>query len=519
MLRSLISVLAVLPMLGWFVNAANILCLMGVASPSHHIWNRAIMDALAQNGHNLTILSADVEKNQPSNVHYVHLEEIYPTLYTGPDSIDLLEMANENLFQSVVSFYRDFVVHECAGTLKSKGLRQVMNYPDDFRFDLVLHDFTCGPCLLGLLHKFRYPPLVSVTAFNNPPYSTEVIGGHKFYSYVPFYSLSYGTDMSLAQRIHNTLLHLTDMVYRNYISNPRIDAMMREYFRYDDLPYAPELHQRSKLMLVNAHYSVDFPEAAPPNLIPVGGLQIREPAPLPTELEQFLNASRKGAVLFSLGTNVRSDQLDVGRQRMIVNALRQLPDYHFLWKFETELSIPLPKNVIVRPWLPQNDILAHGKTKAFITHAGLLSTHEATWYGVPIVGIPFIADQHRNLERCVRAGVAKRVSFQTMSTVELRDAIRDVLEDPTYRTNMAAQSALFQDQPEKPLARAVWWIEWVMRHPNATQLQSPVLKLGFLRTYLIDVVLVLAAVPLLLVFLARKWLRKSVPAVSDKKRN
>ncbi|XP_058065091.1 uncharacterized protein LOC131214777, partial [Anopheles bellator] len=124
------------------VDTANILCLMGVASPSHHIWNRSIMDALARAGHNLTILSADVERNQPNNVHYVQLEEIYPTLYSGPESLDLLEMANENPFKSIVSFYRDFVVLECAGTLKSKGLRTLMNYPDDFRFDLVLHDFT-----------------------------------------------------------------------------------------------------------------------------------------------------------------------------------------------------------------------------------------------------------------------------------------------------------------------------------------------------------------------------------------
>ncbi|XP_053666700.1 UDP-glucosyltransferase 2-like [Anopheles marshallii] len=516
---SLFNFSVVLVFFGVTVHGANILCLMGVASPSHHIWNRAIMDGLARQGHNLTILSADVETNQPDNVHYVHLEEIYPTLYSGPDSIDLLEMANENLFKSVISFYRDFVVHECAGTLKSKGLKYLMDYPDDFRFDLVLHDFTCGPCLLGALHKFNYPPLVSVTAFNNPPYSTEVIGGHKFYSYVPFYSLSYDTDMSFFQRVHNTLLSLTDMFYRNCISNPRIDAMMREYFRYEDLPYAPELHQRSKLMLVNAHYSIDFPESAPPNLIPVGGVQIRDPAPLPTDLEQFINASRKGAVLFSLGTNVRSDQLDITRQRMIIDALRQLPDYHFLWKFETDLTISLPKNVIVRPWMPQNDLLAHPNMKAFITHAGLLSTHEATWYGVPIVGIPFIADQHRNLERCVRSGIARRVTFQTMTTEQLRDAIRVVLEDPKYRTNMAKQSALFRDQPEKPLDRAIWWIEWVLRHPDATQLQSPVLKLGFLKTYLLDVVLFFVAFPVIVVLLLKRCMTKPQQLSDSKKRN
>ena len=106
-----------------------------------------------------------------------------------------------------------------------------------------------------------------------------------------------------------------------------------------------------------------------------------------------------------------------------------------------------------------------------------------------------------------------------MTTEELRDAIRDVLEDPQYRTNMAAQSALFRDQPEKPLARAVWWIEWVLRHPDATQLQSPVLKLGFVRTYLLDVALFFAAIPVLLVFLVKRWLRKSRSVSEGKKRN
>uniref|UniRef100_A0A8D8GWC6 (northern house mosquito) hypothetical protein n=1 Tax=Culex pipiens TaxID=7175 RepID=A0A8D8GWC6_CULPI len=94
---------------------ANILCLFGVASPSHHIWNRAIVDALAAKGHNLTVVSPDVEKNTVENVHYIELEETYPELYSGPHNVDLMEMANENVFKSVISFYRDFVLTECQG--------------------------------------------------------------------------------------------------------------------------------------------------------------------------------------------------------------------------------------------------------------------------------------------------------------------------------------------------------------------------------------------------------------------
>ncbi|XP_058834814.1 UDP-glucosyltransferase 2-like [Topomyia yanbarensis] len=486
------------------VFGANILCLFGVASPSHHNWNRAIVDTLAAKGHNLTIVSADVERNTPDNVHYIELEETYPELYSGPHNIDLMEMANENLFTSIVSFYNDFVITECRGILKSKGLQFIKNYPDDFTVDLVLNDMTCGGCMNGLLHKFHYPPLVSVTAFNNPPYVTDVIGGHKYYAYVPFYSLPYGTDMTFFQRVLNTLLYMTDYLFRTIISNPKLDKMVREYFQYDDMPYVPDMDRLTKVILVNAHYSIDFPEPAPPNLIPVGGLQIKEPKPLPKDLENFILAGKNGAVLFSLGSNIQSDELGSERQQMFIDAMRQIPDYNFLWKFESNLNLKLPQNVIIRKWLPQNDILGHPNVKGFITHAGLLSTHEATWYGVPMIGIPFIADQYRNIERCIRMGVAERINLQTLSSEQIRDTVRKVLDTPGYRDKMVKVSALFRDQPEKPIDRAVWWIEWTLRHPDLDSLQSPVLNLGFLRSNLVDVIAFLVLVPVILVLCLKK---------------
>lgn len=182
--------------------------------------------------------------------------------------------------------------------------------------------------------------------------------------------------------------------YRQYVFYSRLDVQMRNVFGVDT-PALAELERSAVLALINVNFAMDYAEPLPPNVIPVAGLHIKDAKPLPADIESFINASKSGAILFSLGSNFRSDSMNLHTQKMFINAFRQLPDYHFLWKFESEMvSSQLPKNVLIRPWLPQSNILAHPKTKLFLTHAGLLSTQEAIWRGVPMLGMPFIFDQH-----------------------------------------------------------------------------------------------------------------------------
>jgi glucuronosyltransferase len=188
----------------------NILFLNGLTSPSHHLWNRVLIRGLASKGYNITMLSVDNDENPSPNIHYIYLEQAYNALYnSSEDSIDVMEYASRSpLIGTLLS--QDWCDLTCDGIHQSKGLDQILNYPDNFKFVAVIYDFTCGPCLLPLVHKFNYPPLIAVTAYNNPPFSIQLTGGQKYPGLVPHFFLSYSNIMNFPQRLMNHLIYFLD---------------------------------------------------------------------------------------------------------------------------------------------------------------------------------------------------------------------------------------------------------------------------------------------------------------------
>jgi glucuronosyltransferase len=119
-------------------------------------------------------------------------------------------MAKESTLQSIFSFY-SFYDATCEGVAQSKGIDVIKNYPDDFKFHLVVHDFTCGSCLLGILPKFKNPPVAQISAFCNPPNTLDLAGGDKLGLTVkPFFTLDYDTNMNIFQRLFNGMVHFVD---------------------------------------------------------------------------------------------------------------------------------------------------------------------------------------------------------------------------------------------------------------------------------------------------------------------
>lgn len=194
------------------VFAGNILFLSAVPSPSHHIFNRLLALGLVEKGHNVTFLSADMGKPMP-NLHYIMFEKTYENFLAAgdPSLTTLLDYANLSPIQNILAF-PSLMLGACVGNLVSKGMDQILSYPNDFKFDLVFHDFTFGPCLLPLIAKFNYPPLISLTGFANPPFVTDLVGGQKHSAYVPHYAVNRPNGMTTVERFFNTWLYFVDWV-------------------------------------------------------------------------------------------------------------------------------------------------------------------------------------------------------------------------------------------------------------------------------------------------------------------
>lgn len=73
------------------------------------------------------------------------------------------------------------------------------------------------------------------------------------------------------------------------------------------------------------------------------------------DLQDLLDSSTQGVIYFSMGSVLKSSALPAATKKALLKTLGELP-YTVLWKFEEELK-GLPKNVHIRPWMPQPAIL------------------------------------------------------------------------------------------------------------------------------------------------------------------
>ncbi|XP_069670538.1 UDP-glucosyltransferase 2-like [Periplaneta americana] len=481
-----VLVICALPI--YMSEAARILGLISYPGRSHSAMFNTFFKALAARGHQVDVFGHHpLEKPVPN---YTDFSIAGPTVLKNV-SIEQLRIMG---FYPFFKYLTNNALDTCRAVLNNQNILKLMN--SNKTYDVVITHLIGMDCFIAFSHRFK-APLISIITSTSLPWIGHRIGNPDNPAYIPNYFYHFTDQTNFWERLVNTIFHwVMNLWYYIKVCMPT-EELMKQHFG-KDFPSLYELQQSTSLILVNSHFSINTPRPAVPTFVEVGGLHISIGGKLPEDLQTYLDEAKEGIIYFSLGSIIRSETFTKTKLQAFIDAFSQLPQ-RVLWK--TGNISGLPTNVKTAVWFPQVEILKHPNVRAFITHGGLLGTQEAIYFGVPIIGIPILADQPANIENCVSKGVAVQLDYDSITTENVLKVLNKVLHEPSYRTNAKRLSQLFRDRPQSALDTAIYWTEYVIRHRGAPHLRSAALDLTWYQYLLLDFILSIIALIIALGFI------------------
>jgi len=505
-------------------EAYRVLGLFPFNGRSHNIMFKALMEALADRGHHVYVLSPFPQKKPRANYTDLDLSQEFPSLVNG---LTYEQMTSHGRLKIVKLIGEMAGPGLCRATFETQHFKDVMSGKHG-KFDVVFTEIFGSDCFTAVAHKLKLP-LISVVTAPDFPWMHDRVGSVDNPSYLIVGMEPFAGKMNLWQKLQNVFMY----VYHRYIhkayANDPSDPVVREFFG-EDMPPIAELVKNTSLIMVNRHVSINPARPVNPNVINVGGLHLKDARPdrhgagLAPDLRAWMDGAEHGVIFFTLGSLVRSSSLPKDTIDGLLQAFGQLPQ-RVLWKYETDdIKDRLPPNVRIASWMPQMDILAHHKTILFITHGGLMGTTEAMYLGVPLLGIPLFADQMPNVELYRSLGIAERLDHTELTKDNVLASIRKLTATDEYRVRAKQVAARYSDRPFTAAEEAVWWTEYVIRHRGAPHLRPLGADLPLYQYLLLDVVAVVlgAVIAVLLVLraLVRAVLsRAAAPTKAKRKKN
>ncbi|XP_053219936.1 UDP-glucuronosyltransferase 1-6-like isoform X5 [Podarcis raffonei] len=471
---------------------------------SHWLSMRAVVEKLSERGHEIVVVAPEVNLLMKESKYYTRKTFAVP--YTADDLSQRFRSFGNQPFDEVsfpamvLGAYRS-LMHliemffiNCKSLLRN---REVMKYLEETQFDALFTD-PALPCGVILAEHLSIP---SVYFFRGFPCGLEnaISKCPDPVSYVPRCYSSHTDHMTFAQRVLNQLISFleTPLFKRLYIPYQELAS---ELFQRD--VHLPTLYRNGSVWLLRYDFVFEYPRPVMPNMVFIGGINCEEGKILPQEFEAMVNSSGEhGIVVFSLGSMV--SEIPMKKAMEIAEAFGTIPQT-VLWRYTGETPPNLAKNTKLVKWLPQNDLLAHPKARAFITHAGSHGVYEGICNAVPMVLMPLFGDQMDNAKRMESRGAGVTLNVVEMTSKDLSDALKAVIYDKKYKENIQRLSALHLDRPIEPLDLAVHWVEFVMKHKGAAHLRPAAHDLNWIQYHSLDVIAFLLAVVLLALFISLK---------------
>ncbi|XP_052873582.1 UDP-glycosyltransferase UGT5-like [Anopheles cruzii] len=471
----------------FLVNAAKILAVYPSISKTNYIFGQVLFETLAAHGHNVTIVSPFEVQYPQQNIRQVRITG----LFSHVEDYGL----NANVFtkRDKSSFYGNTnLIYGTAAmadyTLEHPKVQELLKNPAE-AFDLLILDQVLCESLLGLAYHYAVPAIVYSASAPNK-YTNEMVANPHNSAYNPIPSLGYSDRMTLVQRVWNTFVSICEQFNYKYLYLPSQEAVYQRHFLRPGMPPLLDLIHNVSLVMVNSHPVINFARPVVPNMIEIGGAHIRdfEDTGFSQDVINWVEKATNGVIYFSMGANIRSADLPPYLLDAFVGAFGKLNQVLVIWKWENATLANQPGNVIIGPWMPQQQLLAHPNVRIHITHGGLLSMMETVHYGKPVLGLPLAGDHEILINRAVREGYGLRLDYQNVTEEIVLEALQRILNNPSYRNAALKASRHFRQQPQKPMEKVMYYIDFVLKRDGGVDyLRSGALYLSFWSRQVVDV--------------------------------
>ncbi|KAL0023973.1 hypothetical protein WJX77_004925 [Trebouxia sp. C0004] len=467
---------------------------------SHWYQALAITQELSKRGHKvqvvLTLEYADAWRTRLSELPHVSVVS-YDT--SGVGELELRQQIRSSQRAMGLSGLRDIfgLPQHSEPLLQDAELhREIQRFGADLALvDVVLAGGT------ALADKLGIPKAILYITGNLPPVVGHAYGsGVPLLSTVPQWQTALPRNMNFLQRVHNLLGYLMNMGVWCYVIEPLMDKSVWQKFAIPPYAYSKSNRQVA-LVLLHSDWATTNAEPLAPHIVSVGALTAAPAKALPFDLEEFVqSAGEHGVVYASLGTTAIPEGAEL---RAIAQGLSAIAPAKVLWKLaDTDLvmlknsSLPVGSNIKVVKWAPQNDVLGHPNVKAFYTQGGANSFNEASYHGVPIVGMAMLGEQPDNLARAVERGYGLTVSVKKLDTLaqDLEQGLKRILDEPSFKANAARISHIMRAHRLTPVEKAADALEHAAWTKGSRHMQPLRDDFNWFQQSSIDVILFVVAV-------------------------
>ncbi|EDW03007.1 GH10731 [Drosophila grimshawi] len=459
---------------------------------------------LAENGHNVTVVTMlkPPVTHKDFNIVQVPLSE-EELLVMSTTIGQMVASENSNLILSVFRSMGQmkFLFNKMKEAMMDQRVKDLYENKDN-KFDLAMIGFFLNNYQIGIAHKLKVPVVLAAPMPPNQLFS-NLLGNPKLISHVP--ADPKGQRMTFTERLKNYFTSCAFALLTLIIDSNSANSYKELYGDDPNMPDHADLNKIISLAFFNSHSISEGPiRANVPAIIEVGGIQIKDtPDPLPKEIGSFISNATDGAILLSLGSNVKGTHLKPDTVQKMFNVLSKLKQ-RVIWKWEDLDKTPgKSDNILYSKWLPQDDILAHPNIKLFINHAGRGGITESTFHGKPMLSLPVFGDQPGNAEKMANDGFGLSLSLSTLEEQNFHESIVEILSNPQYTQKVKSFASLYRDRPMTARKSVVYWTEYVLRYNGASHLQSPLVHMNFVAANNLDVYILLLSILLVCAYVSK----------------